>query len=213
MVIMSKRKNEILKLCFSIYASSLIIQNILATKQIDVWVFTVTTGILISPIIFIIQDIVSEIFNYQEAKKMVLYGFLMNFIGVIFFTISIKIPPSPFWSNQKAFENILSSTFRISIASFTAYIIGSLVNTKVMVALKYKSHLFFRSITSTIIGQLLDNGLFAIIAFLNVLPFKSIILMIIGGTIFEVLYEIIFYPITKFLIIKIKKIIKKEVIK
>ena len=50
------RRNEILKLCFAIYAGGLIIQNILATKQIDIAMFTVTTGILVSPIIFIIQD-------------------------------------------------------------------------------------------------------------------------------------------------------------
>lgn len=205
------KKYNLLVIMFGIYASSIIIQNILATKQIDIFVFTVTTGILVSPIVFIIQDIVSEIYGYKNAKKMILLGFLMNFIGVLLFTLAIQIPSSQFWNNQQAFSSILGTTFRISVASFTAYIIGSLTNSKVMVLLKKKwpNSLFVRVISSTIVGQFLDNSLFSIIAFLGILPIPAIISMIIGATIFEILYEIIFYPITRILIQKIKKYTEK----
>ena len=208
---MERKKYNLLILLFGIYTSSIIIQNVLATKQIDIFIFTVTTGILVSPIVFIIQDIVSEIYGYKDAKKMVLLGFIMNFIGVLLFTLAIILPKSQFWFNQEAFSSVLGTTFRISIASFTAYIIGSLTNSKIMVILKNKfpKSLFIRAISSTIAGQFLDNALFSIIAFLGVLPLQAIISMIIGATIFETLYEIIFYPITKFLIIKIKKYIEK----
>lgn len=205
-----KKKNEVLTIMFGIYAAAIIIQNILATKQIDITIFTVTTGILVSPIVFIIQDIIAELYGYKDAKKMVLLGFIMNFIGVLLFTLAIKIPGSAFWNNQEAFSSILGTTFRISIASFAAYIIGSLTNSKVMVKLKEKfpNSLFVRAITSTIVGQFLDNAVFAFIGFLGILPMSAILSMIAGGTIFEVLYEIIFYPITKFSIKKIKKYIE-----
>lgn len=208
---MERKKYNLLILIFGIYTSSIIIQNVLATKQIDIFVFTVTTGILVSPIVFIIQDIVSEIYGYKDAKKMVLLGFIMNFIGVLLFTLAIILPKSQFWFNQEAFSSVLGTTFRISVASFTAYIIGSLTNSKIMVILKNKfpKSLFIRAISSTIAGQFLDNALFSTIAFLGVLPLQAIVSMIIGATIFETLYEIIFYPITKFLIIKIKKYIEK----
>lgn len=203
------KKNEILKTMVGIYVGAIIIQNILATKQIDIGVFTVTTGILVSPIVFIIQDIIAELYGYIEAKKMVLLGFMMNFIGVILFTLAIYLPSSAFWFNQEAFSSILGTTFRISIASFTAYIIGSLTNSKVMVKLKerFSKSLFFRAISSTIVGQFIDNALFSFIAFYKVLPISAIISMIIGATIFEVLYEVIFYPITKTSI----KIIDKKI--
>lgn len=206
-MIKENKKAEVLKVCFAIYAASLMIQNILATKQIDVFMFTVTTGILVSPLVFIIQDIISEIFGYKESKKMILLGFLMNFIGVLLFTLAIHLPSSQFWFNQGPFEMILGTTLRISIASFIAYVVGSLTNSKIMVLLKKKfpKSLFVRVISSTIVGQFLDNFLFAVIAFLGVLPFGAIISMAIGGTLFETLYEIIFYPITKFLINRIKK--------
>lgn len=210
-MIKEDKKNNVLKIMFGIYASAIIIQNILATKQIDITIFTVTTGILVSPIVFIIQDIIAELYGYKDAKKMVLLGFIMNFIGVLLFTLAINIPSSAFWNNQEAFSSILGTTFRISIASFTAYIIGSLTNSKIMVVLKekYPKSLFIRAISSTIVGQFLDNAVFAFIGFLGVLPLPAIISMVIGGTIFEVLYEIIFYPITKLSIKKIDKYINK----
>lgn len=205
------KKNKLLQIFFGIYTGAIIIQNILATKQIDISIFTVTTGILVSPIVFILQDIIAELYGYKDAKRMVLLGFLMNFVGVLLFTLAIKLPSSAFWLNQEAFNSILGTTLRISIASFTAYIIGSLTNSGIMVWLKNKfpKSLFVRAISSTIVGQLLDNALFATIAFLGVLPTSAIISMIIGGTIFEVLYEIIFYPITKTSIKYCKKYIEE----
>lgn len=205
------KKNKLLQTFMGIYTGAIIIQNILATKQIDIAIFTVTTGILVSPIVFIIQDIIAELYGYKDAKRMVLLGFLMNFVGVLLFTLAIHLPSSQFWNNQAAFSSILGTTLRISIASFTAYIIGSLTNSGIMVWLKKKflKSLFVRAISSTIVGQFLDNALFATIAFLGVLPLNAIFSMIIGGTIFEVLYEIIFYPITKISIKKCKNYIEE----
>ena len=200
------KKNKIIPILFGIYCSSLIIQNILATKSIDVFMFTVTTGILISPIVFIINDIVSELYGYKTAKKMVILSFVMNFIGVLLFQLAILIPSSDVYFNQQSFKTILGTTFRITCASFLAYLTGSLINSKIMTKLKkkYEKLLFFRAISSTVFGQLLDNAIFAVGAFLFVMPFENIISMIIGGTLFEILYEIIFYPITKKCIKKLK---------
>ncbi len=184
---------------FGIYCAALVIQNILAVKSIDISVFTVTTGILISPVMFIIQDISSEILGYKQTRNMILLSFLMNFIGVMLFQVAIIIPASKVWDNQTAFEVVLGTTLRITIASFMAYITGSLINTRIMVALKKinENALFIRAITSTLFGQFLDNAIFAFGAFLFVIPFPSLVSMIIGGTLFEVMYEIVLYPITK----------------
>lgn len=200
------KRNDLEKYLFGIYCAGIIIQNILATKNIDISIFTVTTGILVSPLIFIIQDVQSEIFGYKKTKKMIILGYVMNFLAIILYTLSIRLSSSITYQNQEAFETILSTTPRITIASFIAYITGSLINSKIMTGLKrkYERNLFFRAISSTIAGQFIDNMLFATIAFYGILPNTAIISMIIGGTIFEVLYEIIFYPITKKLICKIQ---------
>lgn len=201
------KKIGIEKYLFGIYCAGIIIQNILATKNIDILMFTVTTGILVSPLVFIIQDIQTEVFGYKNAKKMIILGYMMNFIATILYTVAIIIPSASTYINQEAFNAILGTTPRIAIASFIAYIIGSLINSKIMEQLKsnYEKKLFFRAILSTVFGQFVDNMLFAVIAFLGILPIQAIVSMIIGGTIFEVIYEIIFYPITKKLIKTIKR--------
>lgn len=206
---MNKDKiKKVTPILFGMYCAGLIIQNILAVKSIDIWKFTVTTGILISPILFIIQDISSEIFGYKQTKNMILLSFFMNFIGVILFQLAIIIPASNVWGNQSAFETVLGTTFRITVASFVAYVSGSLLNTKIMVDLKKlgKGSLFFRAITSTLFGQFLDNAVFAFGAFLFVMPVNALVSMVIGGTLFEVIYEIIVYPITKNIINKFKAV-------
>ena len=133
---------------------------------------------------------------------MILTGFVILIVASLVYQLAILIPPSNFWSNQAAFASILSTTLRISLASLTAYLIGSLVNAKIMDQLKqsYPDSLFFRAITSTIFGQLLDNLLFAFLAFWGVLPLSALISMVIGGTLFETIYEIVLYPLTRLLI-------------
>ena len=192
-------KNKLIPILFGVYCAGLMIQNILATKTFDIWIFSVTTGILVSPLVFIIQDISSELFGYKLTKKMILLSFLMNFIATTLFQIAIMIPASVTYANQEAFSTILGSTLRITFASFAAYITGSLINSKIMVSLKnrYNHNLFIRAISSTLAGQLCDNTIFAFGAFLFVLPMPVIISMAIGGTLFEVIYEVLFYPITK----------------
>lgn len=200
---MDKIKNKE-KFIFGIYCAALLIQNILALKSIDIFMFTMTTGILVSPIVFIMQDVETEIFGYKNAKQMILLAYLMNFVFIVLVTIAIKINPSFAYSNQKQFETIFSTTWRITLASFIAYCIGSLSNAKIMSIKKESRGLFLRAILSTVVGQLLDNALFSFIAFLGVLPLNAIYSMVIGATIFETVYEIIFYPITRKIILKLK---------
>ena len=205
-------KNKIIPIIFGIYCASLMIQNVLATKTIDITIFSVTTGVLISPLVFIIQDISSEIFGYKQTKRMILLSFGMNFLAAILFQVAILLPPSAAFFNQEAFATVLGSTLRITCASFAAYITGSLINTKIMVALKqrYPKNFFIRAISSTFVGQLCDNAIFAFGAFLFVLPVDVILSIVVGGTLFEVIYEIIFYPLTKKLVTVLNRKVSAE---
>lgn len=198
----STNGTKLLTVLYALYAGSLIAMNILATKQFDLGMFTVTTGILISPLSFIIQDLTTEIYGYLEARRMIIIGFAVMLGATLFYQLAIMIPPSAFWQGQVSFVAILGTTLRISIASLSAYLIGSIMNAWVMDSLKvrYQDRLFFRLISSTVVGQLLDNAIFATVAFLGVLPVTAILSMIVGGTLFETVYEVILYPVTRALI-------------
>lgn len=189
-----KDKNNLI---FGAYCAAVLIQNILALKTVNISIITMTTGILISPVVFILQDMETELYSFKEARKMILLAYAMNFLFVILSTLAIIIPASPTYTMQDAFKGLFATTPRIVIASFMAYCIGSLVNAWIMNANRDKHGLFYRAISSTIAGQLLDNSIFSISAFAGVLPAKAIISMIVGATILETLYEIIIYPITK----------------
>lgn len=207
-----KKQMHLLTVIYALYAGSVITMNIMATKQFDLFQFTVTTGILVSPIAFIIQDVTTEVFGYKEARRMISTGFIIMLGSTLFYQLAIIIPPSHYWDNQAAFGSILGTTLRISIASLSAYYVGSLMNAWVMDKLrkKYKEQLFFRLISSTLVGQVLDNLVFAVVAFTGILPAAAIISMVIGGTLFETVYEIILYPVTRALIIRAKSYIEVD---
>lgn len=200
-----KTKNDVLKFLYGIYCAALIIQNVLAAKSIDIVGFTVTTGILISPIVFIVQDVISEMFGFGEAKRMILEAYAMSFVMVLLSQLSIALPASETYANQIAFASIFSTTARITAASFVAYMAGSLINARVMLLNKKEGNLFFRAISSTVAGQFLDNALFAVLGFAGVMPATAICSMIIGGTMFETIYEIVCFPITKTAINKLNR--------
>ena len=188
---------------FGIYCAALLIQNILALKTIDILCFTVTTGVLVSPIVFMMQDVESEVYGYKRARNMILLAYVMNFVFTVLVTVAIHLPGSVEFANQEAFAVIFGTTFRVTFASFVAYVVGSLVNAKIMTHKKEKHGLAFRAISSTIAGQLLDNALFSTIAFAGVLPVPALVSMAVGATLFETLYEIVFLPVTRKVIQKV----------
>ena len=193
-----EKETKVLNVLFGVYSASLIMMNVLATKSIDIGLFTVTTGIFVSPIVFIVQDVITELFGYKKAKDMIMLGFAMSVIATLLYQLAIWVEPSVVYANQEAFSSILSTTFRITIASLSAYTIGSLTNSRIMHQLKkHNDSLFVRAISSTIAGQFLDNLVFAFVAFYGVMPLPNVISMVIGGTLVEVIYEVVLYPATK----------------
>jgi uncharacterized integral membrane protein (TIGR00697 family) len=172
----------------------------------DILLFTINLGLFISPVVFIINDIQSEVFGYKSAKDMIKTGLVVNIAVALIYFAAITAPPSANFANQEAFRAVLGSTARITVASVTAYYIGSLINAKVMVSMKRRmeKYLFVRAITSTVAGQVIDNVVFMTLAFAGVLPAAAIITMVIGGTVIETVYEVIFYPITRAFIRKVK---------
>ena len=94
------------------------------------------------------------------------------------------------------------------VASFAAYLAGSLVNAKVMVYLKKwdENKLFFRCMVSTLFGEGLDAIVFIFIGFLGTMPFEALLLMIVAQALFKTVYEIIVYPLTRTVIFKVRKL-------
>lgn len=201
-------KSELYAILAGVFTASLIISNIIAGKTFEFFSFTLPCGVIIFPIIYIVNDVLAEGYGYQKARRVILLGFLMNLIAVICYNITIWLPAPSFFEGNEAFSIVLGSTLRLLIASFAAYIVGSLLNAKVMVYLKSKSEekLFFRCIFSTLIGEGCDALIFITIGFWGLMPLSALIMMIVVQALFKTVYEIIVYPLTKIVILKVKSL-------
>lgn len=188
------------------FCALIIASNILATKTLKVEFIMLPCSIMTFPILFIVNDILSEIYGYKMAKNVIYLGFILNIIAVILYSIAIMLPSdSP---NAEAFSSILSTTPRLFIAGLISYLMGNIINSKIMVVLKekYNDNLFVRCIASTVVGEAIDSIIFITVSFYGVFPGELIITMICCQVVFKVLYEIIAYPITRKIIIFVKRL-------
>ncbi len=201
------KKSDLYQILTGVFVGTLLISNILASKTFAINDIILPSAVIIFPIVYVINDILAEIYGFKKARSVILLGFCMNLFAVFAYNISILLPaPSFSTETAEAFKLVLGNTPRILLASFTAYIIGSLVNAKIMeyLKLKFENKLMFRCVVSTIAGESLDALIFITIAFLGTMSMNNLITMIIAQATFKVLFEVIFYPFTKLVISKVK---------
>lgn len=201
-------KTELYATLTGVFTACLIVSNIIAGKTFDLYSLTLPCAVIIFPIIYIVNDVLAECYGYEKARNVILLGFFMNLVAVIAYNITIILPAPVFFENSSAFSIVLGSTLRLLIASFIAYLVGSLVNAKLMTLLKKwdDDKLFFRCIVSTLFGEGLDAIIFITIGFIGTMPTEALIVMIIAQALFKTLYEIIVYPITRSVIVKVKSL-------
>ena len=131
----------------------------------------------------------------------------MNLFMVLIFSLAIVLPSPEWFENNNAFKIILGSTPRNCIASLTAYLFGSLVNSKLLVKMKEQNNNKFgiRAVVSTLFGELTDSLIFVFIAFVGNLDIQQIITMILTQVIVKTLYEVVCLPLTTFVVKKVKE--------
>ncbi len=193
-------KVSVLFMLFSIlFTVCLITANLLGAKQIALGPISLTGGILIFPISYIINDCVCEVWGYSKVRLLIWTGFLMDFFFVAVCGLCDIIPGAPYWDNDAGFHAIFGLAPRIAFASFMAFIIGSFINAYVMSKMKLKSkgkHFSVRAILSTILGEGADSLIFFPIAFLGIIPTSELPLLMFWQVVIKTSYEIVVLPIT-----------------
>lgn len=191
----------------------LLVSNIIAIKTIQIGGFIFTAADILFPITYILNDIFTEVYGLKKAKLTIWLSFFANLVMVILFGIAIILPQDASFNYQTELETILTMTPRVLIASFAAFIVGSLANSIVMEKLKIRTkgkYLALRTITSTIVGEGLDSIIFVTIVFLGTMEFTSLVQMAFNMFSIKVLLEVILTPVT-YKVIDIVK--RKESIK
>ena len=119
-----------------VFCVCLVAANLLEVKVVQLGQISVTAGLIVFPISYIINDCIAEVWGFRKARLIIWMGFLMNFLVVILGQIAVHLPAAPFWDGEDSFNFVFGLAPRIAIASLSAFLIGSFINAYVMSRMK-----------------------------------------------------------------------------
>lgn len=196
----TKQQVSVLFMLFSmLFCVCLITANVLETKQMAFGPISITGGLIVFPVSYIINDCVCEVWGYRKTRLLIWLGFSMNFLFVMFGALCDVIPGAPYWDNEAGFHAIFGLAPRVAVASFIAFIVGSFANAYVMSRMKISSqgkNFSLRAIMSTIFGETADSLIFFPLALGGVVPNNELPVLIVSQIVLKTLYEIVVLPIT-----------------
>ena len=191
---------SVLFMLFSmLFCVCLITANVLETKQMAFGPISITGGLIVFPVSYIINDCVCEVWGYRKTRLLIWLGFCMNVLFVMFGALCDAIPGASYWDNEAGFHAIFGLAPRIAAASFVAFVVGSFANAYVMSRMKVSSqgkNFSLRAIMSTIFGETADSLIFFPLALGGVVPTEELPVLILSQIVLKTLYEIIVLPIT-----------------
>ena len=207
---LKENKVSVLFMLFSVlFSVCLIAENFLQKNKIAVGNISLTGGLILFPLSYIINDCICEVWGYQKARLLIWLGFVMNFFFVLVGALCDAIPGASYWTNDEGFHAIFGLAPRIAIASFVAFLCGSFVNAYVMSRMKIASkgkHFSVRAVVSTIFGETTDSILFFPLALYGVVPTSELPRLMFWQVILKTVYEIIVLPFT----IKLVQYVKQK---
>src|SRR2546428_13259301 len=159
--------------CAALFVTCLLTANTIAAKLIVVGGVVLTAGIVIFPISYVLGDVLTEVWGYGAARRVIWLGCACNGLMVAAIWLGGQLPAAPFWKGDAAYAEILGHTPRIVAASFVAYLVGEFANSFVLAKLKLATRgrfLWLRTIGSTVVGQALDSGVFRTLGFAGPVP-------------------------------------------
>lgn len=171
--------------------------NIMAVKMVEIggkaWF---DAGTITFPIAYMLGDVLTEIWGFKTARKIILLTFVCNFILVVCTYIGVFLPSPEYMSEvTQAYSVIFTYTPRILAASLIAFVAGQISNAWVMSAVKKMTkgkYLFVRTITSSAVGYIFDTGVFVLIAYIGTAITEDIVSMIVVQYIAKLAIEAIF---------------------
>lgn len=206
---MNKKVSVSFMLLGILFNVCLIAANLLETKVIQVCGITVTAGLLVFPVSYIINDCIAEVWGFRKARLIIWSGFAMNFFVVMLGLIAVAIPAAPFWEGEAHFNFVFGMAPRIVVASLAAFLVGSFLNAYVMSRMKVASegrHFSARAILSTVVGETADSLIFFPVAFGGVIAWHDLIMMMCVQIVLKSLYEVLILPVTIRVVSAIKRI-------
>ncbi|MCM1116875.1 MAG: queuosine precursor transporter [Pseudoflavonifractor sp.] len=178
-------------------------------KTVSLGPLTITAGVVVFPISYIINDCVTEVYGFRRARFVIWLGFAANLLVSMLLQLGILLPGAPEWAGQDAMEFIFGAVPRIFAASFIAFLCGSMANAWIMSRMHRaaggRRGFSLRAVVSTLGGEGIDSAIFFPIAFGGLLPGNIILSLIVSQALLKTLYEIIVLPITIVIVNRLRR--------
>ncbi len=162
-------------------------------------------GVLFFPVSYIIGDILTEIYGYAHARRVIWAGFAALIFMAFMSYVVVALPPARDWPYQSDYEHVFGNSWRIVLASITAFWVGEFANSFVMAKMKLQTqgkHLWLRTISSTMVGQGLDSLIFYPLAFWGLAgwPVEQLWQVVVSQFIIKTAWEAALTPVTYIII-------------
>jgi uncharacterized integral membrane protein (TIGR00697 family) len=174
----------------------------IASVDLPLWgPYVFGAGVIFFPISYVFGDILTEVYGYSRARKVIWSGFGALVFASLMAAIVVALPPASFWKHQAAYEVAFGNTWRIVAASMIAYFCGEFVNSYVLAKMKIWTEgrkLWTRTIGSTVFGEAVDSAIFYPLAFYNtgIIPNEALPTVMLAQFVTKTLVEVLFTPVT-----------------
>jgi len=189
-------------LVMAAFVTVLLCANVIgAAKVAQIGGFTFGAGVLFFPISYVFGDVLTEVYGYARARKVVWAGFgALAFASFMSWAI-LAFPPAPGWHDQAAYQTVFGATPRIVFASLVAYFSGEFCNSYVLAKMKLATdgrRLWTRTIGSTIVGEAVDSAIFYPVAFWAAPGWSNelVVRVMVANYALKVLWEVVMTPLT-----------------
>jgi len=196
----ASRQYRYYDLVMAAFVTVLLCANVIgAAKVARIGDFTFGAGVLFFPISYVFGDVLTEVYGYARARKVVWAGFgALAFASFMSWAV-LAFPPAPGWPHQAAYETVFGGTPRIVLASLVAYFCGEFCNSYVLAKMKLRTSgklLWTRTIGSTIVGEAVDSAVFYPLAFLGAWENQLVLQVMLTNYALKVVWEVVMTPVT-----------------
>ena len=191
--------------CMAAFAVILICSNLIgaskpAQVELPIWgTVTFGAGILFFPLSYVLGDVLTEVYGYARARRVVWVGFAASIFAATMSYVVVSLPPDPSWKGQAALAEVFGQVPRIVLASILAFWAGEMANAFVLARMKLLTSgrmLWTRTIGSTVVGQGVDSLIFYPLAFWGIWEPALVFSVMATNYALKVLWEALLTPVT-----------------
>ena len=190
-------QNSALMVVTALFVTLYLVSNIMAVKVIGLFnLFYFDAGTITFPFAYMLGDVLTEVWGYRTARKVIWLTLLCNILLVVCTQIGVWLPsPDYLAETEAAYNTMFSCVPRIVLASLTGFLLGELSNAWFMEKIKMKTrgrHLWIRTIGSSAIAYIFDSLPFVLIAFAGVVSARDLLMMVIFQYFSKLSIEVLF---------------------